>query len=520
MTRPNFLVFMTDQQRADHLGCYGNAHVRTPHIDGLAARGTVFDRCYVASPACMPNRSAIMTGRMPIAAGARMNGVPLPLDSRTFVDVLRDAGWRTALIGKSHLQNMTDNAPAWRNGLDRAPDQARRNGRDDPAYEQESIARWRDPGHAVRTPYYGFDHVELCLEHGDEVGGDYQRWLEREHPGADALRGSAHALPGGSAAPQAWRTALPERLYPSAFIGERTCAWLEQHAADRAAPFFLQCSFPDPHHPFTPPGGYWDMYRPEDVALPPSCGPARADDVPLKRALHEELAQGRRPAGGSRMIAVTPQEARAAIALNYGSISCIDDVIGTVLARLDALDLAGDTVVLFLSDHGDFMGDHGLLFKGPLHYQSLVRMPFIWADPQAPRAQRRPDLASAIDIAPTILARAGLAAPHGVQGHDLAPGAPDAPASRCAALVEEEGHRPMPGSGLPKVRTVVTQDWRLSVHAFETWGELYDLRADPHETVNLWDDPGSAATKSALLWELARSMARHADDCPLPTRMA
>lgn len=524
MRKPNFLLFVTDQQRADHLGCYGDPVLRTPHIDSLAARGVAFDRCYVTSPSCMPNRSAIMTGRMPSAAGARMNGVPLPLDSRTFIDVMRESGWQTALIGKSHLQNMTDAEPSWRREAGSAPLQAKRDTREGPQYEQESVTCWQQPGHAVHIPYYGFDHVELCLEHGDQVKGDYERWLHQRAPDADGLRGPAHALPADpSPAPQSWRTALPEELYPSAFVRDRTLAWLDKHAAgsSSAQPFVLQCSFPDPHHPFTPPGKYWDMYPPEDVTLPASCVPATAGDIPLKQALHDELARGQRPMLGSRVIAVTPDEARAAIALNYGSISCIDDMVGSVMAKLDELGLTEDTVVLFLSDHGDFMGDHGLLFKGPLHYQSLVRMPFIWSDPSGPQGQRCQQLVSAIDIAPTILARAGLPVPHGVQGLDLNPVLrSDIEAARTEIFIEEEGHRPMPGSGLPKVRTLVTTQWRLSVHAYAEWGELYDLEADPGETRNCWNDAGYAVVQADLLWKLARTMAHYADDCPLPTRMA
>ena len=182
MRRTNFILITTDQQRADHLGCYGNPVLRTPNIDAIAQRGVVFDRCYVASPVCMPNRGAIMTGRMPSAAGVRMNGVPLPLDASTFVDALREAGWRTALFGKCHLQNMTDALPTWLRDSAAAGGwrEAVRDRRDGDGYRQESIERWRDPAHEVRLPYYGFEHVELCLEHGDRVGGDYVRWLQRK----------------------------------------------------------------------------------------------------------------------------------------------------------------------------------------------------------------------------------------------------------------------------------------------------------------------------------------------------
>ena len=104
-SRPSFILFITDQHRADFLGCYGHPIVRTPHINSMATRGTAFDRFYVASPVCMPNRSSLMTGRMPSVHGVRCNGIPLSMNAVTFVDLLRNAGYRTALVGKSHLQN-------------------------------------------------------------------------------------------------------------------------------------------------------------------------------------------------------------------------------------------------------------------------------------------------------------------------------------------------------------------------------------------------------------------------------
>lgn len=525
--RANFLVFVTDQQRADHLGCYGNTVLRTPNIDALAARGVVFDRFHVASPVCMPNRAALATGRMPSVAGVRMNGVPLPLSAATHVDALRDAGWRTALIGKCHLQNMTDSPPAWKGAQAEGATvrEAVRELRIGPAYEQESIARWRDPAHRVSLPYYGFDHVELCLEHGDEVGGDYARWLAARGVSQSAVTGPAR--PGatrGLVAPQAWRTGLREEDHPSAFVRDRTIGWLERHASAAAGePFYLQCSFPDPHHPFTPPGRWFDAYRPEDVELPESFSASGPRDNPIKAALHAELAAGRRDAArSSRAIAVTADEARQAIALNYGSIACVDAMVGDVLRALERLGLARDTIVVFLSDHGDFMGDHGLLFKGPLHFRSLVRMPFIWCDPALPPG-RRSQLASAIDFAPTVLARAGIARYHGMQGLDLTAtiAASGDGQTRDALLIEEEGHRAVPGlAGVPRVRTLVTERWRLSLYAGHARGELYDLRDDPFEIDDRFDDGGLASLRGELAWTLADLEARLADDCPRPTRMA
>ena len=121
-------------------------------------------------------------------------------------------------------------------------------------------------------PYYGFQHVELCIKHADQVVGHYERWLRARHPDPDSLRGRANQLPGNDCqAPQAWRTRMPEELYPTSYVAERTMAFLQEHArSGRERPFFIQCSFPDPHHAFTPPGRYWDLYDPEQIALPGS----------------------------------------------------------------------------------------------------------------------------------------------------------------------------------------------------------------------------------------------------------
>ncbi|MEO7242042.1 MAG: sulfatase-like hydrolase/transferase, partial [Variovorax sp.] len=255
--RPNFLFVITDQQRADHLGCAGNPLLRTPHLDALARAGTRFSRFHVATPICMPNRASIMTGRMPSLHGVRDNGTPLSLESTTFVELLRMAGWNTALIGKSHLQNYLG-APPLRplpapDGLVPPPydlAEATHHRRIGPAYDMETTRRWRDePTHEVATPFYGFDFARICTRHGDQVQGQYTRWLLAQRPDGDALRDPKDPIPDARySAPQARRTRMPEALYPTSYIAGETIAWLERHAAQSAAaPFFLQCSFTDPH---------------------------------------------------------------------------------------------------------------------------------------------------------------------------------------------------------------------------------------------------------------------------------
>jgi arylsulfatase A-like enzyme len=160
---PNFLFIITDQHRADHLGCYGNSIVKTPHIDELASKGKRWERFYVANPICMPNRASIMTGRLSSLHGARHNGIPLSRDHTTFVELLKDAGYKTGLIGKSHLQSFT--------GL--------------PATNKyEPDASLTTPSDSLRD-FYGLDHVEIAADHADAASGDYLLWARSQNPDFD-----------------------------------------------------------------------------------------------------------------------------------------------------------------------------------------------------------------------------------------------------------------------------------------------------------------------------------------------
>jgi len=533
--KTSFLFIVTDQQRGDHLGCAGNPLLRTPHLDAVAAAGWRFRRFHAASPVCMPNRASIMTGRMPSLHGVRDNGTPLSTQTTTFVELLRAAGWSTALIGKSHLQNYLGAPPlhprAVPAGLVPPPSglmEAVHHVRTGPAYDMETTQRWRDePDHDVTTPFYGFDFTRICTRHADAVQGHYARWLLAQMPDGEALRDPRRAIPDPRyVAPQARRTRLPESLYPTSYIAGETIAWLERHAArESGEPFFLQCSFTDPHHPFTPPGRYWDMYDPADVVLPLSFH-AVHDQIPLLGMIHDELRHGSPDRSFQRPYAVNEREARESIALTYGMLSMIDDCVGRILSRLADLGLAKDTVVVFTSDHGDWMGDHGLMLKGPIHYGGLVRVPFLWRDPAAPTTGAVSDaIASSIDIASTVLTRAGLAPYTGLQGCDLGLAMRGLDLGRDAVMIEQETNAAYLGCdpGVPDpllVRTMISQRWRLSLWRSFAWGELYDLQDDPHELRNLWNAPEAAALKARLMEQMARTLVDLQDRSPDPTGLA
>ena len=520
--QPNFLFIITYQHRADHLGCYGNPVVKTPNIDGLAAKGTRWDRFYVANPICMPNRASIMTGRMCSAHGARHNGIPLSKDHTTFVELLKDAGYRTGLIGKSHLQSFTGLPATNTFETDEgktapAPHlrDAYKHNRHSEDYDLELTPKWDTPlADRLEGDFYGFEHVEIAADHGDQASGDYLLWARELRADFDDLTGAENAIPDNRiTAPQAWRTSVPEELYSTSWIADRSAAWIKDRA-DEDAPFFLQMSFPDPHHPFTPPGKYWDMYDPPDVALPKSFGKG---NLPPIKAMQEAMENCTDPRDNQSPFAVTEEEARAIIALTYGMITMIDDAIGRVLAELEASGQADNTIVIFTTDHGDYMGDHGLMLKLLLHYQGIIRVPFIWHDPtNSTTGDVNSGLASSIDISATILARAGIQPFNGLQGRDLLSSEPPE-----AIIVEEDSQRTMTGFDRPqRVRTIVTDLHRMSLRQGEDWGELYDLSKDPLEIENLFDDPTAEPVRQKLTDMMLRRMIDLQDRAPLPAYRA
>jgi arylsulfatase A-like enzyme len=450
------------------------------------------------------------------------------MEAVTFVDLLRDAGYKTALVGKSHLQNFTGfdpiiKRPPPRKGFHEPSaglTQSLRDHLDDPKYEQETPGYWKKPGARVQIPFYGFDHVTLVRAHGDEPGGDYDRWLEARDPNAKNLLGPKNSLPHNYVVPQAYRTAIPEELYATAFIGDSACEYLDA-AKDDDDPFFLMVSFPDPHHPFNPPGKYWDMYKPEQFPVPEAF--SRNDWTPpaLVRNIFKEREAGKANLTGMGTIGVSAREAQEARALTCGMIACIDDAVGKVLAALQRSGKRDDTVVIFTSDHGDHLGDHRLMLKGAEQYQSIVRVPFIWSDPQANTQPKRTDaMASTMDIGATVLERAKIEPPSGMQAKSFLQ-AMDGKPARDAVFIQYDHQASSPGTNIPvRVHTLVDDRYRLSVFHATGWGELYDLKDDPGEFENLWDDANHATTRARLTEKLLLAEIEHIDRAPLPTRRA
>jgi len=483
----------------------------------------------------MSNRATFMTGRMPSLHGVRHNGIPLNLESVSFTDILRAAGYRNALIGKCHLQGMHEekaHAPRPVVSAQHAPPpehlrEALLSRHSDNEYKLEMQEAWkRDPCYEdkIATPYYGFDDVQLCLGHGDKVTGHYKSWLEGKAPNTFG-QGLEYAIDKSAvAARQVYKPEVSEEFYPTKFVEEQTVDWLEGHVRENTGqPFFIQSSFPDPHHPFTPPGNYWSMYDPKDIQLPESFYKANRDAIPPVRMLWDEYQAGALPERWTYPFVTGESQARDIVAKTYGQISMIDDAIGGVLQALERLGLRENTVICFMSDHGDYLGDHGLMLKGPMHYQSIIRVPFIWCDPDTRYKRGRiNNMATTLDLAKTILSRAKLQPYNGVQGEDLLTvlGGDTSELNR-PILIETNTAYPFLGfDNLVTVTTLITERWRLSIWQACEWGELYDLISDPSELKNLWDEPMFKEIRSNLMHLMLQTIQDHGDKSPYPLSVA
>lgn len=460
-----------------------------------------------------------MTGRMPSLHGLRHNGCTLPMRANTFVDVLAAGGYRTASIGKSHLQ----------------PFLAQSSGRPDDPEERMIQEAWKpeegnfdqeqpdnyddDLLYEVKTPYYGFQHVETVTRHGDKCGGHYEQWFRQNCPDWQAKHDPSNELPHDYSCPQAYRTPIPEEYYPTSWIGDRGVEYLKSKA-DQDDPFFAFVSFPDPHHPFNPPGKYWDMYSPDqfDPDLPYS---AHKNPSPPMEFLTKRWQNGEGPELPQIAFRTDRHHIQEAMALTAGMITMIDDQVGKLVAALKETDQYENTVIIFNSDHGDYLGDFDLLFKGALPMRSVTRVPMIWSDAGQDTIARTDAMANTLDISASILERAGLAPYNGIQGESFLECLHANTAHRPDLFLEYNDSGSRLGFQPPaRVRSLRNKEWRFTTYQTEDWGELYDLVNDPRETTNLWDDPAYRDIKASLSLRMIDHLTDQMDKSPLATKRA
>lgn len=481
--RPNILLITSDQQHWNTLG-YLNPEVKTPNLDRLAREGVSFGRAYCVNPTCTPTRASIITGLYPSQHGAYSLGTKLPESVPTVGECFSRSGYRTALVGKAHFQPLkgTEEFPS----LESYP-------------IMQDLDFWRE----FHGPFYGFEHVELARNHADEahVGQHYAIWMEEQ----GCLNWRDYFVPPtGNNPNQKHRWLIPEEFHYDRWIAERTNDLMEQYAGSGES-FFLWASFFDPHPPYLAPEPWDTMYDPSEITVP-SITPGEHEANPP----HFRLTQEAKPDYSSWRVTgqglhgfhshLHDRQALAKnIAVYYGMISLMDKYIGRILDRLEELGLAEDTLVLFTTDHGHFHGHHGLIAKGPFHYEDMVRVPMIVRQPgRVPAGVTSDSLQSLVDLAPSFLGACGLDIPRAMTGIDQSAVWVGESDSARDHVVVENRHEP----DTIHAKTYIDERYKLTVYYQRDYGELFDLLHDPGETRNLWSDPASAGLKSELVMKL------------------
>jgi arylsulfatase A-like enzyme len=470
--RSNVLFIITDAMRADHMSCAGNLTVRTPNLDKLANEGVRFTNHYCTNPICMPNRATLLTGVYPNVHGVRSNGINLRQDIPSITQTLKKRGWQTTAIGKVHHQY-------WLGPFKHKSRSA------------ECLTDWvlnRDKSYPVRgnfpLPYYGYEEVELISGNGSVCAGHYTEWLEEKAP--KIAKEMNRRVQNYDNLFSLFCDPIPTELYNTTWVKERTLAFLERHSQGKYGnkPFYLHCSFPDPHYPLYPPEEFQDLYKPEDIELPVNFEDIKdlynheflgyhLKNPPFKRAFLRES---------------TEEEVRKITALTYAAIAYVDYSIGQILASLEKIGYSDNTIVVFMSDHGDLMGDHGLLFKGPCPFNSVLQLPLIWKVPGLTKPNVSESLVSSIDYPKTILNLLGIPErlhPPNMQGYNIAPilENPKEEIRDCVFIENDEEI----GNLCARLRHLVTKDYKLTIYSnLSNFGDIYDRNSDPLEMNNLW----------------------------------
>jgi arylsulfatase A-like enzyme len=460
--KPNILFIMADEFRLDCLGANGNGIIKTPNLDKLAAGGANFSNVFVQAPVCVPSRISYFTGRYPHSHKNRVNYTPCDAREVMMQRILKDAGYRTGSVGKLHFHPAT-------------AEHARTTG-----FDQVYI----DDGVAMTDPY-----------------SDYVRWRKAHDPNPEPkyLLAAKDIKPGKNP----YRGVIAHEFTPTFWTGMQTVKMLRDFCAS-PQPFFIFSSFFKPHMPFTVPVPYDTMY--DDVEIPLPKMPTLEDIQRLPLPVQKQFQQQ------DRAYAMDRQRLQWIYRSYYASVSMVDREVGLILHELARSGRAENTIVVFTTDHGDQLAEHGTIGKN-VFFESSVHIPMLIRFPNRIGPSKHEQLLEQIDLLPTILDLCGAQTSGNVQGRSFAP----VLMSNAERYVPREmvfaenvipsvvglsSHSYTPGKGVdgiihPDAKMVRTRRWKLNYYP-TCGGELYDLVNDPGETRNLWADPASAGVVREL----------------------
>ena len=474
--KPNILWICTDQQRFDTLGCYGNSFVTTPNIDQLAREGALFRNAFCQSPVCTPSRGSFLTGRYPATCGTPQNGTNIPDNEVLISKILHDNGYRCGLAGKLHLSTCSPESGCTE--MER---------RINDGYDE---FHWsHDP-----RPIWG-DHNE------------YTAWLSR--------KGLHFDTPNRSDC--RWiQTGMPEEHHQTTWCVDKTVDFIRSYAG---SPWLFSVNIFDPHHPFDPPTSYLNPYleKLHDIPLPNYIRGELRD----KSAWHKEDSDGAYGHKGLYPFTeMSDDDHRLIKAACWAMCDLIDVQVGRMLNALEQTGQAENTIVIFTTDHGEMLGDHGVYLKGPYFYEGTVHVPLIMRWPKGFSAAEYQSFVELVDLPQTLLDFIGLKHHPGMQGKSFAGMLNGFQPDDHRSSVYCEYQNSIAFHREPSVwSSTMVQNKRFKIvkHHTSEFGELYDLLNDPHEQRNLWSDSASTGHKVRMLELLADRISLTRDPLPEAT---
>lgn len=461
---PNILWVCSDQQRFDTIEGLNNPHLRTPHLRQFMSEATTFTHAFVQNPVCSPSRASFLTGRYPHVTGLRANGQRIRETERLLPRILAGYGYECGLAGKLHLSPCAG---------------GRIENRIDDGYHR-----------------FWWSH-----DNGDSWPGQNQwhNWLQRNGVKWPKAQGDP------------WGVPIDPKFTQTAWCSLMAQNFMREQRDFR--PWLMSVNIFQPHYPFWPAKDYLDRYDPGKMPSP-AYRPGELDHKPAYQTVDHNGSSGGRGMSFPKMSDADHHRVKAAY---YAMIEEIDDQFGKMLQVLDETGQADNTIVIYMSDHGEMLGDHGIYLKGPHFYDCAMRVPLMIRWPNKYKAGQKIDaLVEMADLAPTLLDAAGIPVPEGVQGRSLTPLLTGAATRHRDSVYSEHYDSSFLFDPPPMVTSIRTASHKLNVfHTLHT-GELYDLEKDQGEFHNLWDDPNARDHKERMMAALLDRMAAMID--PLPVR--
>lgn len=447
--QPNILWLCTDQQRYDTIAALGNSLIRTPNIDQLIADGVAFTHAYCQSTVCAPSRASFLTGRYPRTTGCRQNGQSIPATERLISRLLADAGYHCGLAGKLHLASCSDG----------------------------KVEDRIDDGYDV---FHWSHHPQP-----DWQANAYSQWLAKKGTSWNEL----YTGPGNDYV----KEGIPAEYHQTTWCAEMAIDFIRQ---PHDSPWLFSYNCFAPHHPFDPPPEYFHRYDPADMPLPATRAGELANK-PIYQQLDSEWAHNE--PGYFHVAAMTEENHQQVKAAYYAMCEHIDHEVGRILQALAETGQRENTIVIFMSDHGEMLGDHGLYLKGPHFYEQAIRAPVVVSWPGRFAADVRCDgLVELLDLPPTLMQAAGLEIPPRMQGKSLLPilrGESSGEDHRDHVYCEYYNAWTHSRSYGTMMRT---KTHKIVVYHGIDDGELYDLTTDPGEFENLWQNDAHQIVREQL----------------------